>query len=419
MNVLLLPLGSAGDVLPFCGLGRKLAARGLRVTVAANAHFSPLVARAGLGCMALGEERSYLELVESVDFMHRVRGFHKVMRWVGDLVRPTWELISRLRPDLVVAHPLAFGAGVAEEKLAVRTATVLLSPAILQSAHAPTVLPGVINGAGFPGWYKRSVWWAADRLIIDPVVAPPVNRLRQELGLPTVRRIFKDGWDRDHLFVGLYPSWFAPPQPDGPRRLVLTGFPLHDDEGGALHRDVARFLADGSPPIVFTPGTGNRHARDFFAAAVDASVRLGRRAILLTGFADQLPPTLPDGVKHFAWVPLSRLLQHAAALVHHGGIGTAAAALAAGIPQLIMPFSHDQPDNAARLERLGVARQLPVRRFRGPAVTSALAVLLGSSSVAAACALVAERVREATPLNDAARAIEDYATDRRSGEASA
>src|SRR4051794_26398028 len=183
MNVLCLPLGSAGDVLPFCGLGRALAARGHRVTVAANAHFAPLAARARLGFVPLGDERAYLELIESADFMHRVRGFKQIMRWVGRLTEPTYELIARLRPDLGVAHPLAFGARVAEERLHVRTATVLLSPAILQSAHQPPVMPGVINGAAFPRWYKRSVWWAADRLIIDPVVAPWVNRLRARVGL--------------------------------------------------------------------------------------------------------------------------------------------------------------------------------------------------------------------------------------------
>src|SRR5262249_33834850 len=147
--------------------------------------------------------------------------------------------------------------------------------------------------------------------------------------------------------------------------------------GAPVERDVARFLTDGEPPVVFTPGTGNRHARDFFAAAADACVRLGRRGLFLTRFAEQLPAQLPDGVRHFAWVPLSKLLPHASALVHHGGIGTSAAALAAGIPQVVMPFSHDQPDNAARLERLGVARPLPVRRFRGPALAAELGQLLG------------------------------------------
>src|SRR5437763_956863 len=109
MNVLCLPLGSAGDVLPFCGLGRALAARGHRVTVAANPHFASLVARARLGFVPLGDERAYLELIASADFMHRVRGFNQVMRWAGQLAEPTYELIAQLRPDVVVAHPLAFG----------------------------------------------------------------------------------------------------------------------------------------------------------------------------------------------------------------------------------------------------------------------------------------------------------------------
>jgi UDP:flavonoid glycosyltransferase YjiC (YdhE family) len=409
MNVLLLPLGSAGDVLPFNGVGKALAARGHRVTVAANPHFEPLVDRAGLGFVGLGSERSYLELLDNPDFMHRVRGFRRVMKWVGALVRPTYDLIARLRPDAVVAHPLAFGARVAEEQLGVRTATLLLSPAILQSAHEPPVLPGLVNGPRFPRWYKRTVWWATDRLIIDPTVAPTVNKLRAQLGLPAIKRFFRDGWDRDHLFVGLFPEWYAPRQPDWPRRLALTGFPLHENAAPPPSREVARFLAGGEPPIVFTAGTGNRRAHDFFAGALGACERLGRRGLMLTAFREQLPETLPPGVAHFSWVPLTRLLPHCSALVHHGGIGTSAAALSAGVPQLVVPFSHDQPDNAARLERLGVARQLSPRRFGVRALTSQLAQLLGSAEAAVACETLAERMRDVTPLDDAALAIERYA----------
>jgi UDP:flavonoid glycosyltransferase YjiC (YdhE family) len=419
VDVLLLPLGSAGDVLPFCGLARALAARGHRVTVAANPHFAALVARAGLDFLPLGDERAFLRLVESPKLMHPARGFHRLMRWVCTLVQPTFELISLLRPDVVVAHPLAFGARVAEEALGVRTATVLLSPAILQSEHQPPELPGLVNGAAFPRWYKRSVWWAADRLIIDPTVAPTVNKLRAKLGLPPVRRLFRQGWGRDHLFVALFPEWFAPRQPDWPRRLELTGFPLHDDDDGAPAREVAQFLVAGEAPVVFVPGTGQRHAGDFLAAAADACARLGRRGLLLTRFVDQVPPSLPEGVKHFSYVPLSRLLPHACALVHHGGIGTSAAALQAGIPQLVIPGSHDQPDNAARLERLGVAARLSERRLSGPAMAKQLGKLLGSLEVAAHCAAAAERIRDTTPLDDAAKAIERYAVVRMAGEASA
>ena len=134
---------------------------------------------------------------------------------------------------------------------------------------------------------------------------------------------------------------------------------------------------------------------------------LGQRAILLTRYTDQLPASLPDGVRHFDYVPFSQVLHRSAAVVHHGGIGTAAQGLAAGRPQLIMPMTFDQPDNARRLVGLGVARTLHPRAFRGAAVASAIDTLLGSTSVSDRCADLARRVRCDDPLTRTCTLIED------------
>jgi rhamnosyltransferase subunit B len=215
----------------------------------------------------------------------------------------------------------------------------------------------------------------------------------------------------------MFPEWFAPPQRDWPRRMSLAGFPLYDQEPAATVRAGSAAMRDDDlealldeRPIVFTPGTGNRHARAFFAAAVDASVRLGRPAILLTSHPEQLPASLPLSVRHVAYLPLSRILPRTSALVHHGGIGSAAAALAAGVPQLVMPFAHDQPDNAARLCKLGVAAALTSPQASGARVATALDRLLSSPRVQARCLGYAQRLRHSDALADAAMMLEAYAT---------
>jgi UDP:flavonoid glycosyltransferase YjiC (YdhE family) len=116
---------------------------------------------------------------------------------------------------------------------------------------------------------------------------------------------------------------------------------------------------------------------------------------------------LPEGVRSCAYIPFSQLLPRAAALVHHGGIGTTAQALAAGIPQLVMPMSHDQADNAARIERLGVGRSLVPRRFQAPAVARLLDELLNSTAVATCCREVAQKFHGVDPIADACRLIEE------------
>jgi UDP:flavonoid glycosyltransferase YjiC (YdhE family) len=225
-----------------------------------------------------------------------------------------------------------------------------------------------------------------------------------------VRSVLGSWWLSPQRVIGLFPDWFGQRQPDWPAQVRLTGFPLYDGLGAEpVPAGLDEFLEDGEPPIVFTPGTMMRHPRQFFAEAVDACGRLWRRGLLLTRFRDQLPARLPGNVRHFDYVPLSRVLPRAAALVSHGGIGTISQALAAGIPQLVMPLGFDQFDNAARLERLGVGATLTPRALCGPAVADQLARLLNSSTVARACQNAAARLRKDEREDAACREVEELA----------
>jgi UDP:flavonoid glycosyltransferase YjiC (YdhE family) len=210
--------------------------------------------------------------------------------------------------------------------------------------------------------------------------------------------------------LGLFPDWFAPPQPDWPANVRPVGFPLWDAHPEVeLDPEVVRFLAQGDRPIAFSPGSANREAHSFFEVALDVCQSLGRRGILLTKYADQLPAELPPSVRHFGFVPLSQLLPHTAALVHHGGIGSCAQGLAAGVPHLIRPMSFDQFDNSRRLTQLGVAEEISVRRFRPHAVAEALARLLDSRSVVAKCGDLAPRCNGPAALASACDLLESLA----------
>ncbi|MCA9270847.1 MAG: glycosyltransferase, partial [Planctomycetales bacterium] len=207
--------------------------------------------------------------------------------------------------------------------------------------------------------------------------------------------------------IGAFPDWYAPPQPDWPASSELTSFPLWDERGVTESpAEVNEFLAAGDPPIAFTPGSAMLQGEKFFAAAADACRRLGRRGMLLSRHAQQIPARLPDGVRHFAYAPFSEILPRCAALVHHGGIGTLSQALAAGVPQLVMPMAHDQPDNAARVRRLGVGSVLWPSQFRGPRVAAALAALLASAEVKANCDACAEHLADVDGLGLIADALE-------------
>jgi UDP:flavonoid glycosyltransferase YjiC (YdhE family) len=281
---------------------------------------------------------------------------------------------------------------VAQDKYAIPLATVHLSPSIFLSAHAPPRLPGLRLLPGWtPRWVTRGVLQAMGTGI-DALIAPQLNAFRAEVGLDPVKGVLRGYWHSPRRVIGLFPEWFAEPQADWPPQVRLTGFPLFDEPDlSPVTEELEAFLCAGEPPVAFTPGSAMWQGRRFFEASVDACVRTGHRGLLLTRHTDHLPARLPPGVIHVHYAPFSRLLPRCAALVHHGGIGSSAQGLAAGVPQLVTPFAHDQPDNAERLRRLGVARVLPPQRYTGPRIAAALRGLTGSAAVAQACQDVAGR----------------------------
>jgi rhamnosyltransferase subunit B len=326
-------------------------------------------------------------------------------------MRPLYEFIAQQDPaeTVVAAQSLALGARLAQEKLGIPLATLHLQPSLLR-----TVYDMPINGVAFPDWLPRPtkhLWWRlVDRFVIDSVLAEGVNAYRAELGLLPVTRLFHEWMHSPQRVLGLFPDWFAPPQPDWPPQIRLTGFPLFDvGEGAPLSPGLQRFLADGPAPLVFTFGSAMRHGQEHFAMAIEVARQLGQRAILLARERSQLPTPLPDTIHHESYVPLSDLLPHAALMVHHGGIGTLAQVLAAGIPQVVIALSHDQPDNARRVERLGVGIGLSATRLRRTALANAIHRLLSSPQVQARCRDLAGRLDGRQARETTANYIEELA----------
>lgn len=412
MHFILSPIGSAGDVYPMLGIAVELHKRGHQITFLANGYFQETVERCGLQFAELGSREHFHSVANNPDLWTPRRAFRYVFqKAVQPILRGQYAAVeghSRSRDTVVIANCLGFGARLAQEKLGVPLVTIHIQPAVILSRIEPPAFPGVVG----PRWLKGLLFSLAERLVIDRTVCPEVNRFRHELGLPAVRQVTR-WWHSPQLVVGLFPEWFAPAQTDWPNNMVQTDFPLWDERSDAgLAPDVQDFLDAGEPPVVFTPGSANIFGKEFFQAAVEACQRLGRRGVLLTQFSEQIPQPLPSNVKHFGYIPFSQLLPKALALVHHGGIGTTAQALAAGIPQLVMPLAHDQFDNAARVKRLGVGDWIVPSRFRGPVVAAKVGGLIGSEVVRCACRNVAEKFLGKGGVAAAADAIEQFSRRR-------
>lgn len=413
MHVILATLGTDGDVFPHIGLGSILHARGHRVTLAAPETYRTGALELGLEFCSLVTEDEVGRMLADPDLWHPLRSGLMMSRWGGPMIPRQYQALASLaaQPDSVlVANPGVLSARLVQEKLRVPTASLLLQPGLLPSCTAPPKMPG---GLDIPAWLPhplRRLYWLGVDVAAYALVAPSLNRARKALGLPPIRHIF-GWWLSPDMVIGLFPEWYAAPQPDWPPQIRLAGFGQFDGASAKLPEDLRAFCEEGSPPIVFTLGTGMTHAADFFRTAVAACETLGERGLLLTKYRDVVPPNLPTHVRHCAFAPFRQLLPLCKAVVHHGGVGTTAAALEAGCPQLVLPLAWDQPDNGARVTQKGVGLALRSRHRSSRHISQALSRLM-TPAVGERCRALAIQAAGKNGLELAADWIEELAVTR-------
>ncbi len=413
LRVLLPTLGSAGDVHPTIALGLALQERGHSVTLLTNEFYGEQVRTAGLSFIPLGT----IAEGEKVVADPRLWTLSKAFECIAQLVMlPNMRRLYRIIEEqadsrtVVAASGVCLGARVAQEKLGVPLATVHLQPSMLRSLQDAGMVGRIPLGPKVPGILKRAFYCAADALLIDRQLGPELNAFRSELALPPVHRIFGGYIHSPQLVIGLFPAWFAPMQPDWPPKLRLPGFVLYDASTHVeIPADAEEFLAAGPAPVLFTPGSGAATLREFFRESVEACRLAGLRAMLVTNFPEQLPRDLPRDVRAFSYLPFSRILPRCSAMVYPGGIGTLAQTIQAGIPHLVVPHAHDQPDNAARVERLGLGKHIYPEKYRGRTAASLLKDLLSDSGMIERCRSFSARIQSEAALEQACSLIEGLA----------
>ena len=408
---MLLPtLGSSGDVHPFIALALALRGRGHRPTIITNPYFQELIEAQGIGFLPVGSSEDVTRIIAHPDLWHARRGFEVIAREVmvpaiGEIYR---LIAAHAGADTVIAaSSISLGARIAQEKLALPTASVHLQPIVLRSRIEQGMFGNVRISRSQPMWFKRAFFRLVDWLAIDRVVKRPLNDLRATLGLAPVSRVLDRWLHSPQCVIAFFPQWFAPPQADWPPNTHQVGFPLWDG-AGPQRADPAllEFLESGTAPVIFTPGSAASTMHRYFRESVEAARRLGLRAMLVTNFPEQLPRELPPGIQAFGYLPFSEVLPRAALMVYHGGIGTLAQTIRAGVPQLVVPSSHDQFDNAWRIGQLGLGRSLPQARYHAARAAREIAALLEDPRIRERCAAFATRVDSRAALERACELIE-------------
>lgn len=396
-KIVLVTAGTLGDVYPFISLAKALVLEGFDPIVATYPCHIDHVERAGIAAHPVGPDLP--EILSSLgvgldDFVDRMAADRSF--FPAKIVLPHLQAnLDALRTviegaAMVVTHVAAPAAVIAAQVYRVPHVTVLFSPFLALSAHDPPVIPPI---PFLPVPQSRAaIMW--NRIFISLFqhalahLARPVAQMRRELDLPGPTldnfSIFgpKSGAVR---VLGLYSPLLSDVQPDHPDGFEVVGSSNYDGPiTGELNSSLRAFLDEGDAPIIFTMGSLSLGGSPFHEICIKASRQTGHRALLLVPDAEVagLSNLIAPDVHIAGYIPHSLLLPHARLIVHHGGIGTATQALRAGLPQLVVPHCNDQFDNAARLERMGVAQSLPLKHFQTKRVAAALEVLLATPEIA-------------------------------------
>jgi UDP:flavonoid glycosyltransferase YjiC (YdhE family) len=407
MRFLIVAQGSYGDLNPCVGIALRLRQRGHRVFFLTSAYFEPLLTRCGFELIPTLSREDHIRITTNADFAHPFKTFRFLMRetFLGPMRREFLAIRELYEPGRTVVLMLGpgLGARIAHDKLAVPMATLVLYPQLLRSIHDQY---GLMGNRMLPVFARTFLRGAFDRRV-DAIVGPETNRFRRELGLPPVSRHFQ-GWSYSpQLLIGLFPDWFAACQPDWPN-IQVAGFPVSDgSDQKELAPEVEAFLSAGEPPWIINALSAAQNAREFFRRGVAAIERLGKRAILLSPFLENVPPALPPEIRYFGYIPHTQLLPRSAGIIHQGGIGTMSKALSAGIPQIIVPVNFDQPYNGAHAASMGVGTMLKPQEFHPERIAKEIQNLDASPAIGQKCRYYAGKMRGEDGAGKACALLED------------
>ncbi len=417
-RIILTTFGSLGDLHPYMAIALELKQRGYGVAIATSEVYRDLVKAEHINFYpvrpdlpAKNSEEAQADIKQAMDAQ---KGTEYVLRQlILSHVRDSYNDLMQALPgaDLLITHPVSFAGALLAEKTGINWVSTVLSPISFLSVYDPPVLGSQISRIelGLLSNPINKLLMYLGKLSIFSW-SLPLQEFRAELGLSPAKDPFFQDQHSPDLVLALFSQVFAQPQKDWYKETCITGFPFYDHQATELSPKLLEFIKAGSPPIVFTLGSAAvNDAGSFYIESAIAAKQLGCRAVFLIGEDErnQLPESLlSTDIITFNYAPYSKLFPYASVIVHQGGIGTTAEALRSGRPMLVMPYSHDQPDNAARAERLGVARIIKRGKYKAIAVASELKQLLHEPKYAQQAKIIGEQIRSEDGVKVACDRIE-------------
>ncbi|HEY0074154.1 MAG TPA: nucleotide disphospho-sugar-binding domain-containing protein [Abditibacteriaceae bacterium] len=431
MRIILSTFGSFGDVHPYMAIALELQRRGHVPVIATSELYRAKVEAEGLEFSAVRPDLPPPD--EAGPIIEKVMAGAGGPRFLFEEIlmpglRGGYDDLTKAvqGADLMLSHVVSLAAPLVAAKTKIPWISSVLAPISFYSAYDLSVPPmhQSLFALRFLGPRFLTIARTIGVKTLNRWVAP-YYELQRELGLPRGANPIIDAHSPRRV-LALFSPLLGTPQPDWPPNTLQTGFCFYDKRGrmpggrvpGAsdesfemLSPELAAFLKNGEPPIVFTLGSSAVFdPGPFYEESARAAQLLGRRAVLLIGDETNKPKHLPDGVATFDYAPYSQIFPRACAIVHQGGVGTTAQAMRAGKPMLIVPFSHDQPDHAYRMKSLGVGLGIARENYHARVVAQKLKWLLGNPSFSHYAAQIGNAIRAENGTQTACDEIENFAS---------
>lgn len=390
--------------MPILAVGRLMRTRGHEVEILANDVFQTIIEQSDIGFTSLGSQPEFDAFVAGSAWQDNKAGWAAFLRegilpCLSPAAARVRELAHAGNKPVIVPNNYSYGAKWAARAYKLPLVNLCIQPGMLRGLHPKHACEtGLLPG-------EKTSYWKAMRAA--------ENYLFHTYGKtgagPTqgLSHLFEGASPNqaDEKFLALFPDWYEAPSPDWPEDLVQTGFPLIDSSvTEPLKPEIQAFLDEGDPPVGLFCGSFMRDAARFFETGLKACQANGQRSILICRYPQDLPDQIPADCLVVPAAPFGQLFSKLAALIHHGGIGTIAQAMAAGLPQLVFPLRFEQPDNAAAMVRLGAGKLMPLDQPEEADIL--LKEILGNLEIRQSCLQLKKNMAQRNPFEHCATVIE-------------
>ena len=424
MKITIFAAGSRGDIQPCIALGRGLQQAGYRVCLAAPQDFAGFVQQHGVDFFPLrGDVQQIMASDTGRKFME-TGGANplKSIRAIRTLIAP---VVMSMAEDAYAACRDAealiclgvfspFGQAIAE---------ILLIP-ILHVEPTPLLPTRAFPAPSWPiqrdlGGLHNYLSGLAMLQVVWLWYRPFVNDFRRRLGLSPYSAARSYRALRSTPMLGAYSPSLIPHPADWPESVHVTGnYFLEPEAGWQPTPELQAFLAAGDPPVYIGFGSmGGRNPEQLARLILEALAKSGQRGVLLTGWGGMRTESVPAHVFVIDSAPHSWLFPRVAAVVHHGGAGTTAEGLCAGVPTVIVPFVFDQPFWGARVKALGLGPEpIPQKQLTAERLAAAITRAVTDSSMRQRASAYGAAMRAEHGVGNAVKVIKHYFGDPGEGE---